>query len=64
MIENPDQYIEGFSNAGADIITVHEEACPHLHRTIQLIKSTGKKSRRIHKSAYPRLLADRYPARC
>lgn len=44
MIENPDQYIEDFSRAGADIITVHEEACPHLHRTVQLIKSTGKKA--------------------
>ena len=43
MIENPDQYIETFAKAGADIITVHVEACPHLHRTIQLIKSKGIK---------------------
>lgn len=43
MIENPDQYIEQFAKAGADIITVHQEACPHLHRTIQLIKSHGVK---------------------
>ena len=35
MIENPDQYIEAFAQAGADIITVHQEACTHLHRTIQ-----------------------------
>lgn len=44
MIENPDSYIETFANAGASIITVHQEACKHLHRTIQLIKSTGKKA--------------------
>jgi len=35
MIENPDNYIEEFYNAGADIITIHQEACIHLHRTIQ-----------------------------
>lgn len=39
MIENPDQYIEAFAKAGADYITVHVEACTHLHRTLQLIKS-------------------------
>lgn len=44
MIENPDQYIEQFAHAGADIITVHEEACTHLHRTVQLIKAQGKKA--------------------
>ncbi|MGG0184569.1 ribulose-phosphate 3-epimerase [Bacillus rhizoplanae] len=44
MIENPDQYIPAFAKAGADIITVHVEACPHLHRTIQLIKSQGIKA--------------------
>ncbi|WP_020059194.1 ribulose-phosphate 3-epimerase [Bacillus sp. 123MFChir2] len=44
MIENPDQYIEAFAKAGADIITVHVEACSHLHRTIQLIKSQGIKA--------------------
>jgi ribulose-phosphate 3-epimerase len=44
MIENPDRYIDAFAKAGADIITVHVEACPHLHRTIQLIKSTGAKA--------------------
>ncbi|MEQ2130495.1 ribulose-phosphate 3-epimerase [Caldanaerobacter subterraneus KAk] len=38
MIENPDLYIEDFVKAGADIITVHQEACVHLHRTIQRIK--------------------------
>ena len=38
MIENPDQYIKEFKDAGADIITVHVEACRHLQRTLQLIK--------------------------
>jgi ribulose-phosphate 3-epimerase len=44
MIENPDLYIEQFANAGADIITVHAEASVHLNRTVQLIKSFGKKA--------------------
>jgi ribulose-phosphate 3-epimerase len=44
MIENPDDYIEDFYNAGADIITVHQESCVHLHRTIQKIKSFGLKA--------------------
>ncbi len=44
MIDNPDLYIEQFVNAGADIICVHQEACIHLDRTIQLIKSFGKKA--------------------
>lgn len=44
MIENPDNFIEDFYNAGADIITVHQESCVHLHRTIQKIKSYGLKA--------------------
>jgi ribulose-phosphate 3-epimerase len=44
MIANPDQYIKDFVDAGADIITVHYETCPHLHRSIQLIKSYGVKA--------------------
>lgn len=44
MIENADRYISDFAKAGADIITVHVEACPHLHRTITLIKELGKKA--------------------
>jgi ribulose-phosphate 3-epimerase len=39
MIENPDRYIEDFAKAGADLISVQVEACPHLNRTIQMIKS-------------------------
>lgn len=41
MIENPDQYLEDFVTKNTEVITVHEEACPHLHRTIQHIKSLG-----------------------
>ncbi len=44
MISNPDIYIEDFYNSGADIITVHQETCQHLHRTIQKIKSYGIKA--------------------
>jgi len=39
MIVEPDKYVADFKEAGADILTVHYEACPHLHRSIQLIKS-------------------------
>jgi ribulose-phosphate 3-epimerase len=41
MIEEPGNYAEAFKKAGADILTVHIEACPHLHRNIQQIKSLG-----------------------
>lgn len=44
MIENPGRYIDEFAKAGADILTVHYEACPHLHRTIQQIKEKGMKA--------------------
>jgi ribulose-phosphate 3-epimerase len=44
MIENPDCYIPDFAAAGADIIVVHAEAVNHLHRTVQLIRSLGKKA--------------------
>lgn len=44
MIANPDQYIEEFKKAGADWLTVHYEACTHLHRTIQVIKAHGMKA--------------------
>ena len=44
MIKDPDQYIYSFVKAGADIITVHAEACCHLHRTIQKIKERGVKA--------------------
>jgi ribulose-phosphate 3-epimerase len=41
MIENPDRYLADFARAGADILTVHVETCPHLHRTVQAIKELG-----------------------
>jgi ribulose-phosphate 3-epimerase len=44
MIVEPEKYIEQFRNAGADVITVHYEACPHLHRTLQQIRATGAKA--------------------
>lgn len=44
MIVNPDNYVERFYEAGAKILTVHYEACPHLHRTLQQIKAKGMKA--------------------
>lgn len=44
MIVDPDRYIQTFANLGANILTVHYEACTHLHRTIQAIKSAGMKA--------------------
>jgi ribulose-phosphate 3-epimerase len=44
MIEHPDRYVGDFAGAGADLIVVHVEATTHLHRTIQLIRSLGKKA--------------------
>ncbi|GHO54637.1 MULTISPECIES: ribulose-phosphate 3-epimerase [Ktedonobacter] len=43
MITNPQDYIQTFAQAGADVIIVHQEVCPHLHRVIQHIKAAGKK---------------------
>ena len=43
MIDRPERYIKDFSDAGADFIAVHQEACTHLHRTIQLIRESGAK---------------------
>ncbi len=44
MITNPDAFIGEFAEAGADYLTVHVETCPHLHRTVQLIKERGVKA--------------------
>lgn len=44
MIVEPERYVEAFARAGADLISVHLEASPHLHRTVQLIRSLGKKA--------------------
>jgi ribulose-phosphate 3-epimerase len=44
MMVEPEKYIERFRKAGADMITVHYETCPHLHRTLQQIRETGAKA--------------------
>jgi ribulose-phosphate 3-epimerase len=44
MIVEPDRYLQDFRNAGADLISVHAEACPHLDRSVQAIKATGAKA--------------------
>jgi ribulose-phosphate 3-epimerase len=44
MIEHPERYLEAFAKAGADHLTVHVEACPHLHRTVQQIRELGVKA--------------------
>jgi ribulose-phosphate 3-epimerase len=44
MIEEPDRWIEAYRSAGADSITVHAEACRHLHRTLQVIRDTGARA--------------------
>lgn len=53
MIEHPDRYIPQFAKSGADWITVHQEACPHLHRTIYLIKEQGVKAGVVLNPATP-----------
>ncbi|EUJ31206.1 ribulose-phosphate 3-epimerase [Listeria cornellensis] len=53
MIENPDLYIPEFAKAGADYISVHVEACPHLHRTLQLIRSFDVKAGVVLNPATP-----------
>ncbi len=44
MINDPDRYLQHFKDAGADVLTVHVEACTHLHRTVQAIKNLGMKA--------------------
>jgi len=44
MIVEPERYVEAFATAGADVITVHAEACPHLHRSLQQIRSLGRQA--------------------
>lgn len=53
MIEEPDRYIPQFVKSGADIVTVHQEACRHLHRTIHLIKEQGAKAGVVLNPATP-----------
>jgi ribulose-phosphate 3-epimerase len=58
MIVEPERYIEDFVSAGSDGIFVHQETCPHLHRTIQLIKSLGAKAGVAVNPASPITLLD------
>ena len=44
MIVEPERYVDAFAEAGADVITVHAEACPHLHRVLQQIRAAGKRA--------------------
>ena len=53
MIENPDAFIEDFAKAGADMISVHQEVCRHLHRTLQLIEQHGVKPAVVINPATP-----------
>ncbi|EIA20429.1 ribulose-phosphate 3-epimerase [Listeria fleischmannii] len=53
MIENPDNYIPQFAKAGADYISVHVETCPHLHRTLQHIRSFDVKASAVLNPATP-----------
>ena len=53
MISNADSYIDDFAKAGADWITVHVEACPHLHRTVTRIRELGKKAGAVLNPATP-----------
>jgi ribulose-phosphate 3-epimerase len=58
MISDADRYIDNFAKAGADWITVHVEACPHLHRTIGRIKEMGKKAGAVLNPATPLVSLD------
>src|SRR5207302_1497578 len=53
MIEDPDRYIDDFARAGADLISVHVEACRHLHRVLQTIRQTGKRPAVVLNPATP-----------
>jgi ribulose-phosphate 3-epimerase len=53
MIEEPDRYIRQFVESGADLVSVHQEACPHLHRTIYQIKELGAKAGVVINPATP-----------
>ena len=53
MIEEPDRFIADFVKAGADLISVHQEACPHLHRTVSYVKEQGVKAGVVINPATP-----------
>jgi len=58
MITNPEQYIETFAKAGADVLIVHQEVSPHLHRIVQLIKKQGKQAAIALTPSTPLVLLD------
>ncbi|MDX1389849.1 MAG: ribulose-phosphate 3-epimerase [Acidobacteriota bacterium] len=58
MIEDPDRYIEDFAKAGADMISVHAEVLPHLHRTVQAIRGLGAKAGVVINPATPLAVLD------
>jgi ribulose-phosphate 3-epimerase len=58
MIENPDQYIPAFADAGADWISVHQEACVHLHRTLELISNHGARAGVVLNPATPVIMLE------
>ena len=60
MIEDPDRYLADFVQAGADILTVHQETCPHLHRTVQRIHELGARAA-INPSTPMEMLAEILP---
>ena len=58
MIEHPDRYVEAFVDAGADMISVHVEAVPHLHRTIAFIKKLGARAGAVLNPSTPAVLLE------
>ena len=54
MINNPDQHLEAFADAGADYLTVHQEACVHLHKTIDAIRDMNVRPCLLYTSPSPR----------
>src|SRR5215470_8504655 len=58
MIIEPEKYIEAFSEAGASLISVHVEACPHLHRTLQQIRHTGAKPSAVLNPSTPLVMIE------
>jgi ribulose-phosphate 3-epimerase len=58
MIVHPEQYLEAFAEAGSDTLIVHQETSPHLHRTVQIIKSLGKKAGVALNPSTPPILLD------
>ncbi len=58
MVENPERHIAAFAEAGAELITVHIETCPHLHRTLEMIREAGAKPAVVLNPATPLILLE------